>query len=367
MVLKIGSRHQLPEGTLPSPADDHSTGGLIDRFGRVATDMRLSVVDKCNLRCTYCMPADGMPWIPQQMLMTADEIARLVKVGHHELGVNELRLTGGEPLVRKDLEDIVARVRAESPELPISMTTNAVGLDRRAKALHDAGVTRINVSLDSLHPETFAALTRRPLLSRVLDGVQAADEAGFGPIKINAVLLRGVNDREGPDLLEWALQGGYELRFIEHMPLDGDRAWREDRMISASEIRELLSKRFTLTPDRQVRGGAPAERFEVRRAGVSATTPSLGRVGLISSVTEPFCAACTRTRITAEGRVRSCLFSHDETDLLAVMRGGGSNEDIARNWRKAMWFKPRAHGSESVGLSSADFVQPERSMSAIGG
>ncbi|MGB3480983.1 MAG: GTP 3',8-cyclase MoaA [Mycobacterium sp.] len=366
-MLKIGNRSKLPEETLPSAADDQSGAGLVDRFGRVATDLRLSVVDKCNLRCSYCMPAEGMPWIPPQMLMTAEEIARLVRVGHHELGVEELRLTGGEPLVRKDLENIVARVRADCPDLPISMTTNAVGLDRRAKTLHDAGVTRINVSLDSLHPETFAALTRRPLLSQVLDGVQAADEAGFGPIKINAVLLRGINDHEAPALLEWALQGGYELRFIEHMPLDGDRAWREDNMISASEIRELLSKRFTLTPDPQLRGGAPAERFEVRRAGADTDTTRLGWVGLISSVTEPFCAACTRTRITAEGRVRSCLFSHEETDLLAVMRGGGSDADIARDWSDAMWRKPRAHGSESVGLASADFVQPARSMSAIGG
>ncbi|MEV4686917.1 GTP 3',8-cyclase MoaA [Microbacterium sp. LWH3-1.2] len=341
--------------------------GLVDRFGRVATDMRLSVIDKCNLRCTYCMPAEGMAWLPQRMLMTADEIARLVAIGHHDLGVGELRLTGGEPLVRQDLEFVVSRIREECPVLPISMTTNAVGLDRRAQDLRDAGMTRINVSLDSLHPDTFATLTRRPFLDRVLDGVRAAAQAGFGPIKINAVLLRGVNDLEAPDLLEWAIDQGHELRFIEHMPLDGDRAWREDRMISASEIRMLLSTRFTLSPAPELRGGAPAELFEVRRRRQSPESPALGRIGLISSVTEPFCAACTRTRVTAEGRVRSCLFSHEETDLLSEMRAGATDAEIAKRWREAMYTKPRAHGSETVGLSSADFVQPERSMSAIGG
>ncbi|PVE62148.1 GTP 3',8-cyclase MoaA [Microbacterium testaceum] len=344
-----------------------TTGGLADRHGRVATDMRLSVIDKCNLRCTYCMPADGMPWLPKQMLMTPDEISRIVRVGVDLLGVEELRLTGGEPLVRKDLEFVIGSIRDACPTLPISMTTNAIGLDARAQALRDAGLSRINISLDSLHPETFAALTRRPMLDKVLAGVRAADEAGLGPIKINAVLLRGVNDHEAPDLLEWSLEHGYELRFIEHMPLDGDHSWKKEKVITAAEIRDGLGRRFALSPDPAARLGSPAERWEVRRHGSAPGTPALGRVGLISSVTEPFCAACTRTRVTAEGRIRACLFSHEETDLLEIVRGGASDEEIAQRWREAMWSKPRAHGSDSIGLASADYVQPERTMSAIGG
>ncbi|MDQ1128611.1 GTP 3',8-cyclase MoaA [Microbacterium sp. SORGH_AS_0888] len=349
------------------PSAPPLSGGLADRYGRRATDMRLSVIDKCNLRCTYCMPADGMAWLPKQMLMTAEEIVRIVRVGVEILGVEELRLTGGEPLVRKDLEYVIGAVHAACPSLPISMTTNAIGLDGRAQGLRDAGLSRINISLDSIHPETFAALTRRPMLDRVLAGIRAADDAGLGPIKINAVLLRGVNDHEAADLLEWSVGNGYELRFIEHMPLDGDHAWKKEKMITAEEIRVGVAARFVLTPDPEERGGSPAERYEVRRRGSGPDEPPLGRVGLISSVTEPFCAACTRTRVTAEGRIRSCLFSHEETDLLGIMREGASDEQIAQRWREAMWGKPRAHGSDSVGLSSPDYVQPERTMSAIGG
>nr|WP_235560132.1 GTP 3',8-cyclase MoaA [Microbacterium sp. Leaf288] len=338
---------------------------LIDRFQRVATDLRVSVIDKCNLRCTYCMPADGLPWLPKAMLMTADEIARLVRIGHHQLGVKELRLTGGEPLVRRDLEEIVAQVRADCPTLPISMTTNAVGLDRRARSLLEAGMTRLNVSLDSLNPHTFQELTRRPFLDQVLAGLRAADAAGFAPVKINAVLLHGVNDHEAPQLLEWALESGYELRFIEHMPLDGDRAWRQDRVVGSADLRESLSRFYTLHPVSESRGGAPAELFDVfDRPG---TGRSLGRVGLISSVTEPFCAACTRTRVTAEGRVRSCLFSHEETDLLSLIRDGATDSEVSHAWRDAMWRKPRAHGTDRAGFTRESFVQPQRTMSAIGG
>lgn len=348
--------------------DAPNSGGLRDRFGRTATDMRLSVTDKCNLRCTYCMPAEGMPWMPKQLLMTAEEIARIVTIGTDILGVTELRLTGGEPLARRDLEQIIATIHERHPNLPISMTTNAIGLDRRARALHDAGMSRINVSLDSLHPSTFVQLTRRPFLDKVLAGIQAAADAGFSPLKVNAVLLRGINDHEATDLVEWALGHGYQLRFIEQMPLDGERAWSSDRVITAEEIRQRLASRFDLfAEDVTERGGAPAELYEVRRRGADTTSPPLGRVGLISSVTEPFCAACTRTRITAEGKVRSCLFSHTETDLLDLLRGGASDEDIAQRWREAMWVKPRAHGQDRAGLASPDFVQPERTMSAIGG
>ena len=339
-------------------------GGLLDRFGRVATDLRVSVIDKCNLRCTYCMPADGMPWLPQTQLMTADEIRRIVRVAVQSLGAEELRITGGEPLVRKDLEHIIAGIRADNPDLPIALTTNAVGLDRRAQDLKDAGLSRLNVSLDTLHPETFAELTRRPHLDKVLAGLQAARAAGLGPIKINAVLLRGINDTEVVPLVDWAVSNGFEMRFIEDMPLDGDRSWSATNVIPARAIRTAIEEAFTLTADPRGRGAAPAERWEVRRPGETAVA---GHIGIISSVTEPFCAACTRTRVTADGKVRSCLFSHEETDLLSTLRAGADDAGIAQVWREAMWAKPRAHGSDRVGLARPDFVQPERTMSAIGG
>jgi cyclic pyranopterin phosphate synthase len=360
------------------PADAPS--GLVDRYGRRATDMRLSLTDKCNLRCTYCMPAEGLEWLSKQAVMSAAEIVRIVRVGVDLLGVRELRLTGGEPLVRADLVDIIAALREEHPALPISMTTNGVGLDKKAAALAAAGLTRINVSLDSLHEETFTKLTRRPFLDRVLAGVDAAWAAGLGPVKLNAVLMRGINDAESPALLAWALDRGYELRFIEQMPLDADHGWTRRNMITAAEIRELLSADYVLSPDPRARDGAPAERFEVRRrpagsvsggsvAGGSAQPdgPVLGTVGIIASVTEPFCSDCRRTRITAEGKIMSCLFSREEFDLLGLLRAGASDQELAERWQDAMWLKPKAHGMDHVGLDAPDFVQPDRSMSAIGG
>lgn len=365
--------------------------GLLDRYGRRATDMRLSLTDKCNLRCTYCMPAEGLEWLAKQAVMSAEEIVRIVGIGVDSLGVRELRLTGGEPLVRADLVDIISALRSNHPDLPISMTTNGVGLDKKAAALKAAGLTRINVSLDSLHEETFAQLTRRPFLDRVLAGVDAAWAAGLGPVKLNAVLMRGINDAESPSLLAWALDRGYELRFIEQMPLDADHGWTRRNMITAAEIRELLSRDYVLSPDPRARDGAPAERFEVRRrvagsvgpyeqvAAVGPTEqaaagpvseaegPVLGTVGIIASVTEPFCADCRRTRITAEGKIMSCLFSREEFDLLGLLRDGASDEALAERWQDAMWVKPKAHGMDHTGLGAADFVQPDRSMSAIGG
>lgn len=344
------------------PAD--APAGLADRYGRRATDMRLSLTDKCNLRCTYCMPAEGLEWLAKQAVMSADEIVRIVRVGVDLLGVRELRLTGGEPLVRADLVDIIAALRQEHPDLPISMTTNGVGLDRKAAALKAAGLTRINVSLDSLHEETFAKLTRRPFLDRVLTGVDAAWAAGLGPVKLNAVLMRGINDTESPALLAWALEKGYELRFIEQMPLDADHGWTRRNMITAAEIRELLSADYVLSPDPRARDGAPAERFEVRHRPAG---PVLGTVGIIASVTEPFCSDCRRTRITAEGKIMSCLFSREEFDLLGLLRAGATDQELAERWQDAMWLKPKAHGMDHVGLDAPDFVQPDRSMSAIGG
>ncbi|WP_427016984.1 GTP 3',8-cyclase MoaA [Pseudarthrobacter sp. P1] len=354
-------------GTALLPAGHSLQAGLLDRFGRRATDMRLSVTDKCNLRCTYCMPENGLDWLKKDKVLTSAEIIRLVGLGVDRLGVRELRLTGGEPLVRLDLADIVAGLRAAHPQLPISLTTNGVGLAKRAQSLADAGLTRINISLDTLHPGAFAELTRRPFLDQVLAGIEAADAAGLGPIKINAVLMRGINDTGAAELLAWCLERGYELRFIEQMPLDADHGWTRDGMVTAAEIRGLLSTGFDLSPDPRERDGAPAERFEVRRQGTAAV---LGTVGIIASVTEPFCADCRRTRVTAEGKVMSCLFSRTEVDLLGLLRAGDTAADddaVAVRWQEAMWAKPRAHGMDHVGLGAADFVQPDRSMSAIGG
>lgn len=358
----------LPGVPARRPAD--APAGLADRYGRRATDMRLSLTDKCNLRCTYCMPAEGLEWLAKQAVMSAGEIVRIVKVGVEQLGVRELRLTGGEPLVRHDLLDIIAALRANHPDLPISMTTNGVGLAKKAAALKDAGLTRINVSLDSLHEETFTKLTRRPFLDQVLAGVDAAWAAGLGPVKLNAVLMRGINDAESPQLLAWALERGYELRFIEQMPLDADHGWTRRNMITAAEIRALLSRDYVLTPDPRARDGAPAERFEVRRRQEGSShsdSPVLGTVGIIASVTEPFCSDCRRTRITAEGKIMSCLFSREEFDLLGLLRAGAGDDELAQRWQDAMWIKPKAHGMDHVGLDAPDFVQPDRSMSAIGG
>ncbi|WP_336716428.1 GTP 3',8-cyclase MoaA [Arthrobacter sp. USHLN218] len=338
---------------------------LADRYGRVATDLRLSVTDKCNLRCTYCMPAEGLDWLRNDQVLRDEEVVRLVRIAVEHLGIRELRLTGGEPLIRPGLVDIVAAVRLNHPQLPISLTTNGLGLDRKAGQLRDAGLTRINVSMDSLHPDTFAQLTRRPLLDRVLRGIEEADRVGLRPIKINAVLIRGVNDLEATALLDWSLRHGFELRFIEQMPLDADRAWSRDQMITAAQIRSLLEQEFMLSPDPRQRDGAPADRWEVRRRSEPGAV--LGTLGIIASVTEPFCADCRRTRVTAEGSVRSCLFSHEETDLRNLLRSGASDTEIADRWREAMWSKPEGHGMDSARAGDAGFVQPERTMSAICG
>src|SRR6476469_9406473 len=360
----------IPAAAALSGRPEGLPAGLVDRYGRRATDMRLSLTDKCNLRCTYCMPAEGLEWLAKQAVMTADEIVRIVWIGVDLLGVRELRLTGGEPLVRANLRNIISALRQAHPDLPISMTTNAVGLDKKAAALKTAGLTRINVSLDSLHEETFTKLTRRPFLDRVLAGVDAAWAAGLGPVKLNAVLMRGINDAESPSLLAWALDRGYELRFIEQMPLDADHGWNRRNMITAAEIRALLSVDYVLSTDPRERDGAPAERFEVRArvpGTDQATGPLLGTVGIIASVTEPLCSDCRRTRITAEGQIMSCLFSREEFDLLGLLRQGASDEQLAERWQDAMWLKPKAHGMDHVGLDAPDFVQPDRSMSAIGG
>ncbi|PZE73873.1 GTP 3',8-cyclase MoaA [Curtobacterium sp. MCBD17_019] len=336
--------------------------GLVDRFGRRAIDLRVSLTERCNLRCTYCMPAAGLPVSPSDAIMTAAEIARLVGLGATRLGVRKVRFTGGEPLLRADLVDVVARCAALPDRPELSLTTNAIGLASRAQALADAGLDRINVSLDTIDSETFTTVTRRPFLARVLEGIAAADAAGLR-MKVNAVLLRGVNDTHAADLLAWCLERGYELRFIEQMPLDAGHTWDRTEMVTAAEVRTLIADHVVLTPHAAPRDGAPAERYDVaERTASGSTGRHLGTVGIIASVTESFCADCTRTRLTADGKVRSCLFSDEETDVLTAMRAGADDDEVVAIWQRAMWAKPRDHG-----VDRADFVQPARSMSAIGG
>ena len=327
---------------------------LADRYGRVATDLRVSLTDRCNLRCSYCMPAEGLDWLPNETVLTDDEVVRLIDIGVRLLGVREVRFTGGEPLVRRGLVDIVSRTRAIDPTLELSITTNALGLSRQATALKAAGLDRVNVSLDTLRKETFHEITRRDRIDDVLDGLAAARAAGLGPVKVNAVLLRGVNDDEAPDLLRWAIAEGYDLRFIEQMPLDAQHGWSREAMITAEEIFASLEREFVLTPASEPRGSAPAELFEVD--GGPAT------VGVIASVTRPFCGDCDRVRLTADGQVRNCLFARQESDLRAALRAGATDAEIADRWVVAMAGKLPGHG-----IDDPSFLQPDRPMSAIGG
>ncbi|GAB2535651.1 GTP 3',8-cyclase MoaA [Brachybacterium huguangmaarense] len=345
--------------SLPDTSDRPASRALIDPFGRAATDLRVSLTDFCNLRCTYCMPESGMAFLKKDQLLGVDEIVRLVRIATEQFGVDQVRFTGGEPLTRADLPEIVAGVAALERRPEISLTTNAIGLEVRAAGLRAAGLDRINVSLDSVVSETFERLTRRPLLHRVLEGIEGARAAGLAPIKINAVLLPGINDHELPDLLAWCLERDLQLRVIEQMPLDADGIWERSSMITAARMREILAERYVLSPAPVERAGAPAELFDVADR---ASNEHLGRVGTIASVTEPFCGDCRRTRLTAEGRVRTCLFSHEETDLRGALRGGASDDEIADIWRAAHWGKAAGHG-----MGAAGFSRPERPMSAIGG
>ncbi len=325
---------------------------LADRYGRIARDLRVSVTDRCNLRCTYCMPAEGLNWMPRTDMLTDDELVRVVGV-LVGLGITSVRLTGGEPLLRASLADIVAGIAALSPRPTIAMTTNGVGLDRLAPRLVEAGLDRVNVSLDTADPAHFARLTRRDRLDDVVRGLAAAAAAGLSPVKVNAVAMRGVNEVDAPDLLQWCLERGYELRFIEQMPLDAQHAWDRGQMVTQSELLTRLGERFTLTPE-PTRGSAPAQRFLVDGG------PAV--VGIIASVTAPFCGVCDRVRLTADGQVRNCLFARREADLRGPLREGASDDDLAALIVAEMAAKSPGHGIDAPG-----FIQPERPMSAIGG
>ena len=340
-------------GARPAVDDRPNTPYLLDRFGRVAKDLRVSITEKCSLRCTYCMPEEGLPAIPAGQLLTVDEIVRAVRIAVQSLGVQEVRFTGGEPLMRRDLEAMIAGCAEAVPGTPLSMTTNAVGLEHRAAALAEAGLTRINVSLDSVDRAEFAQLTRRDRLPSVFAGIRAARRAGLTPIKINAVLMPQTL-AGAADLLQWCLDEECELRFIEEMPLDADHEWARNNMVTAAQLLAVLGERFDLREAGRDDPSSPAEEWLVD--GGPAT------VGIIASVTRSFCGDCDRTRLTADGKIRSCLFSDDETDLRGALRSEASDDDVATLWRGAMWNKSAGHGIDAEG-----FVPPERSMGAIGG
>ncbi|MER6302281.1 GTP 3',8-cyclase MoaA [Kitasatospora sp. NPDC001539] len=324
---------------------------LVDRFGRVHTDLRVSLTDRCNLRCTYCMPAEGLDWLTRDSVLDDDEVVRLVRIAVERLGIRSVRLTGGEPLLRRGVVGLIGRLAALGVEL--SLTTNGIGLARTAVPLREVGLRRVNVSLDTLRPERFAALTRRDRIDDVFAGLAAAKAAGLDPVKINAVPVRGVNDDEIVPLVEFAVRHGYRMRFIESMPLDAQGAWERDTMVTADEILARLGERFDLVPVGR-HGNAPAEEWRI--AGTEAV------VGVIASVTRPFCGGCDRVRLTADGQLRNCLFATEESDLRALLRGGADDDRIEAAWRLSVAGKGPGHA-----VNSADFVRPERPMSAIGG
>ena len=326
---------------------------LVDTQGRTVRDLRVSVTDRCNLRCVYCMPAEGMPWIPKQEILTYEEITRFARLCL-ELGVTGIRLTGGEPTVRQDLPQLVAMLAGLQDGLDLSLTTNGIKLPAMARALRDAGLRRVNVSVDTLDRERFRRLARRDRLGEVLLGLEAAREVGFSPIKINAVLMRGFNEDEAVPLALWARDEGYEMRFIEWMPLDFQRTWERERLVPADEILAQLNARFPLEPMRVTDPSAPATMYRY--------LDGKGAVGVIASVTRPFCGHCDRIRLTADGQIRTCLFANREYDFRRAMRTGADDEEIARMLYAAVWRKEPGHL-----INSPYFKQPERGMSAIGG
>jgi cyclic pyranopterin phosphate synthase len=331
-----------------------STGPLVDTFGRAATDLRVSLTDRCNLRCTYCMPAEGLNWLPGDDLLSASELARLMGIAVTRLGITSVRFTGGEPLVARHLDEVVAAAAALRPRPEIALTTNGIGLARRAATLKALGLDRVNVSLDTVDAARFATITRRDRLPDVLAGLAAAAEAGLTPVKVNAVLdpVTGLDD--AVPLLRFCLEHGYQLRIIEQMPLDAGHHWQRDQTVGAGAILATLRSHFDLQPDSEPRGSAPAQLWRV--------DGDAGTVGVIASVSDAFCGACDRTRLTADGQIRSCLFSREESDLRQLLRTGADDDALEAAWRAAMWAKPAGHG-----INDPDFVQPDRPMSAIGG
>jgi cyclic pyranopterin phosphate synthase len=326
---------------------------LVDSFGRRVADLRVSITDRCNFRCTYCMPEDGLPWLPREDLLTYEELARIAALGVHRYGFESIRITGGEPLVRAKVARLVELLAPLAADL--SITTNGALLPELAAELVAAGLHRVNVSLDSLRPEVFEALTRRDELARVIRGIDAAIEAGLAPVKINCVVIRGVNDDEVVDLAAFGRDRGVGVRFIEFMPLDADGTWAREQVVSATEILDRIDRVFPL--ERSLVGATHVEPAEVVRYA-----DGQGDVGVIASVTQPFCANCDRVRLTAEGRFRTCLFAVEETDLRALIRSGASDDELAAAIEVAVAGKWAGHG-----IGQVNFVRPARSMSQIGG
>ncbi len=333
-----------------------SKSELVDSYGRVHRDLRVSLTDRCSLRCTYCMPADFSDWIANDSLLTTEELLTVIGVAV-ESGITQVRLTGGEPLLRRDIVDVIRGINALPQPPRISLTTNALRLAEVAQDLKDAGLQRVNVSLDTLSAERFKAMTHRDRFNDVIEGIKAAQAAGLTPLKVNSVLLKGVNDDEAIPLLRHALENDWNLRFIEQMPLDAGDLWARPVMVTADDIQSQLEQEFTLTPV-PTRGSAPAEEFYVN--GGPAT------VGIIASVTRPFCSACDRLRLTADGQFRNCLFARDETDVRSIMRSDLSQEEKIQGVRDILQVVTKAK-LPGHGINDPNFIKPDRPMSAIGG
>jgi GTP 3',8-cyclase len=326
-----------------------SSQALVDSFGRTVRDLRISVTDRCNFRCFYCMPEEGMVWLPREDILTFEEIERVARVCVERFGFGGIRLTGGEPTVRAHL-----RVGGDDDvKVDVAMTTNGASLPLIAGDLRAAGLRRINISCDSLRPERFLAMTRRDALDKVLLGIDAALEAGFDPVKVNVVLIRGVNDDEVVDLATFGRERGVTVRFIEFMPLDASGEWGHQRVVPATEVVAAIDAVYPLEPVAQ-RGSQPAERYVYR--------DGRGEVGVIASVTRSFCGTCDRVRLTAEGEFRNCLFAVEETDLRAILRGGGTDDDLAAAMAADVARKWAGHS-----IGQVHFIQPKRTMSQIGG
>jgi GTP 3',8-cyclase len=326
---------------------------LVDSFGRVHNNLRISVTDRCNIRCVYCMP-EAVTFLPRASLLSFEEIERFVRVAA-TLGIDKIRLTGGEPLVRRDLPELVARIVAIPGIQDVGLTTNGILLGPMAQALRDAGLRRINVSLDTMDPRKFQELTRRTGFEQVIEGIHAARAAGFDPVKINAIALKGVTEEDVVPLARFARSHGLELRFIEYMPLDAGDRWERGKVLYAAEILDLLTTGIgplAPAPDQDPR--APAVDYDF--------LDGQGRVGLIASVSRPFCMSCNRIRLTAEGKLRNCLFSLEETDIRALLRGDAADAEIARALRESVAGKWEGHE-----INTSRFIKPERLMHAIGG
>jgi cyclic pyranopterin phosphate synthase len=324
---------------------------LVDSYGRVHRDLRVSITDRCNFRCRYCMPTEGMVWQPRDEILTFEEIERVVRVAVQRFGVRSVRLTGGEPTVRAHLPVLIARLAALGVDL--ALTTNGASLSLLAEDLAAAGLSRINVSLDSLRPDRFAAITGRDGLDRVLEGIGAAVSVGLAPVKINMVVMAGVNDDEVVDMAEFGRRQGVEVRFIEFMPLDAQQAWASSDVVAAADIVAAIDAVFPLEGEPRT-SSAPAQRWRYRDGG--------GSIGVIPTVTESFCTTCDRVRLTADGQFRTCLFATDEYDLRGLMRGGASDDELASLMTSAVSRKWAGHQ-----IGQVHFIRPSRSMSQIGG